>query len=39
MNADNRRFLKLYFRGSSVCLVNKSYVAYIMTSDTEAVCG
>jgi hypothetical protein len=33
MNADNRRFLKLYFRDRAVCLVNKSYVGYIMTSD------
>jgi hypothetical protein len=36
MNADNRRFLKLYFHERSVCLVNKSYVAYIMTSDAAA---
>jgi hypothetical protein len=33
MNADNRRFLKLYFPEREVCLVNKSYVGYIMTSD------
>lgn len=33
MNADNRRFLKLYFHDGAVCLVNKSYVGYIMTSD------
>jgi hypothetical protein len=34
MNADNRRFLKLYSSDRTVCLVNKSYVGYIMTSDT-----
>jgi hypothetical protein len=31
MNTDNPRFLKLYVDGGSVCLVNKSYVSYIMT--------
>lgn len=33
MNTDNPRFLKLYVDGRSVCLVNKSYVGYITTSE------
>lgn len=33
MNTDNPRFLKLYVDGASVCLVNKSYVGYIMTRE------
>jgi len=33
MNTDNPRFLKLYVDGQAVCLVNKSYVGYIMTSE------
>ena len=33
MNTDNPRFLKLYVDGQSVCLVNNSYVGYIMTSE------
>ncbi len=32
MNTDNPRFLKLYVERRAVCLVNKSYVGYIMTS-------
>ncbi|MGH8663433.1 MAG: hypothetical protein ACREUX_04115, partial [Burkholderiales bacterium] len=31
MNTDNPRFLKLYVEAGAVCLVNKSYVGYIMT--------
>lgn len=30
MNTDNPRFLKLYVDGRSACLINKSYVGYIM---------
>jgi len=33
MNTDNPRFLKLYVNDQSVCLINKSYVGYIMTRD------
>ena len=33
MNTDNPRFLKLYVENRAVCLVNKSYVGYIMTSE------
>ena len=33
MNTDNPRFLKLYTGGSSVCLINKTYVGYIATLD------
>ncbi len=33
MNTDNPRFLKLHVDGASVCLVNKSYVGYIMTRE------
>ena len=36
MNTDNPRFLKLYVEGQSVCLVNKSYVGYIMTREAPA---
>jgi hypothetical protein len=31
MNTDNPRFLKLYVGPTAVCLINKSYVGYIMT--------
>jgi hypothetical protein len=34
MNTDNPRFLKLYVESSAVCLVNKSYVGYIMTRES-----
>jgi len=34
MNTDNPRFLKLYVDEQSVCLINKSYVGYIMTRET-----
>jgi hypothetical protein len=33
MNTDNPRFLKLYVESNAVCLVNKSYVGYIMTRE------
>lgn len=36
MNTDNPRFLKLHVEGASVCLINKSYVGYIMTREDEA---
>jgi len=38
MNTDNPRFLKLYVDDDAVCLINKSYVGYIMTREdsTEA---
>ena len=35
MNTDNPRFLKLYVDDRSVCLVNKSYVGYIMTREAR----
>lgn len=35
MNTDNPRFLKLYVDDRSVCLVNKSYVGYIMTLEAS----
>jgi hypothetical protein len=35
MNTDNPRFLKLYVHGGGVCLVNKSYVGYIMTCEQD----
>jgi hypothetical protein len=34
MNTDNPRFLKLYIESNAVCLVNKSYVGYIMTRES-----
>ncbi len=37
MNSDNPRFLKIYVDEHSVCLVNKSYVGYIMTRE-EPLC-
>jgi hypothetical protein len=33
MNTDNPRFLKLHVGARSVCLVNKSYVGYVMTRE------
>lgn len=36
MNTDNPRFLKLYVGDKSVCLINKSYVGYIMTREDQA---
>lgn len=36
MNTDNPRFLKLYVDAQSVCLINKSYVGYIMTREDGA---
>lgn len=36
MNTDNPRFLKLYVGDKSVCLINKSYVGYIMTLEEQA---
>jgi hypothetical protein len=36
MNTDNPRFLKLYVDDAAVCLVNKSYVGYIMTLEPAA---
>lgn len=36
MNTDNPRFLKLYVDGTSACLINKSYVGYIMPHEDGA---
>jgi hypothetical protein len=33
MSTDNPRFLKLYLAPGSACLINKTYVGYIMTRD------
>lgn len=33
MNTDNPRFIKLYVGPAAVCLINKSYVGYVMTRD------
>ena len=37
MNTDNPRFLKLYTGGNAVCLINKTYVGFIATSDNSAM--
>jgi hypothetical protein len=36
MNTDNPRFLKLYADEGRVCLINKTYVGYIMTRENVA---
>lgn len=36
MNTDNPRFLKLYVAEGNACLINKTYVGYIMTREDAA---
>lgn len=38
MNTDNRRFLKLMVAAGSVCLINKSYIGFITTRESDADC-